>query len=161
VEVDFPGPLTSVPPAHVQTLQDYWLWLDEQIGGSGGYLDEESWLAVELPIDVLGNPSAVRVRKQRLRFHDETFLDIRLVVNSSLEPEDYSFHFQRAAGELIWRKDKHPGHEAVIGQLEHIHDDPLDPNRVRPFREVELDEAISQVWEYQQGNSRVGSGRDA
>jgi hypothetical protein len=84
------------------------------------------------------------VERQRLSFHDEAFLEFHLVIDEELVGVEYGFHYQNGESHLIWRKDKHPGHEE-LGGLEHIHDDPRHPERARQYREVEMDEVIDEV----------------
>jgi hypothetical protein len=62
----------------------------------------------------------------------------------------YSFHFQEDDGTLIWRKDWHICHEDDVGGLAHIHDEPKDPDAVKPFHLVEFDEVLEQVTDYQE-----------
>ena len=85
------------------------------------------------------------VRDQRIRFWDESFLEFTILVNDSLELEEYNFHFQERDGTFIWRKDKHPHHEEEVGGLTHIHDNPSDPDEVRAYFEVDLAEVIEEV----------------
>jgi hypothetical protein len=139
-----------VPPYHVRNLQDYWLWLDQLLAGRGGYLEPGPHLVVELLADWSGEPVGLTVPRQRLVFHDDTFLSFELTVSDELEPTDYNFHFQDG-DEFVWRKDMHPGHEPEVGTLEHIHDNPRDEDAVSPFKVVELDEALDQVAGYQSG----------
>jgi hypothetical protein len=139
-----------MPPYHVQTLEDYWHWLDSLIGGSGGYLEPVPYLEVEL-LERWGDFVGLTVPRQRLVFHDGTFLSFEMTVaKDDLEPVDYSFHFQHEDGRFRWRKDRHDGHERELGCREHIHDNPKDPDKRRRFEIVEMDEVLYQVAQFQQ-----------
>lgn len=50
-------------------------------------------------------------------------LRVWLQVASSLAVEQYRFHVQHPDGRLLWRHDRHPGHEDAPGMrgLEHVH----------------------------------------
>jgi hypothetical protein len=133
-----------VPPGYVRNLEDYWAWLDQLIDGSGGALDGPGLEIQALLHETDDTLVGLDVPRQRLRFPLGTFLEIRLRVNQDLVAEAYTFHYQWFSGELIWRKDKHPGHEHLGGQ-EHIHRVPHDPHRADPYHEVDLEEALHQV----------------
>jgi hypothetical protein len=137
-----------VPVPHwVLGLEDYWRWLDGLIEASGGYLDRPA-LDVR-PIEATeGQWTGLAVEKQRLQFHDGTFVDITLVIDEDFVPEEYNFHFAAEDVPLIWRKDKHEGHEDQHGRQEHVHieDEAKEPD---PFHEVDLEEALSEIRSWQ------------
>ncbi len=145
-----------MPPHHVQSTQDYWLWLDKLIGQSSGYLDGSSYLDVQTLEDLNGEPDGLLIEKQRLRFHDRTFLDFRLHLDEDLNCLWYSYHFQHDGGPFIWRKDRHPGHENEVGE-EHVHADPADENAREKFDYVELDEVLTQVAAHQATSGQTPS----
>jgi hypothetical protein len=138
-----------------QSLEDYWLWLDQQIAISSGYLEDSPALEVQ-PLVHATDQSWVgfEIPRQRLRFHDGTFLELRLRViedvTSGIAIAEYHLHYQHRDGTLIWRKDKHAGHEDEHGQLEHIHRLPSEDDP-EPYDEVDLREAIEEIWAYQEG----------
>jgi hypothetical protein len=135
-----------VPPGHVRTLDGYWLWLEQLIAASGGYLDDET-LFVSLLENAAGRVKALRIRQQRINFWDDTFLAFALVVNETLEQVRYSFHYQRRGGAPVFRKDNvhmHRGH----ADAPHIHRDAARPYVAEPFDEVDLEEALQEVAEH-------------
>jgi hypothetical protein len=130
-----------VPPAYVHSLDDYWRWFYLHLDYSGGWLQHEPLQVEIIPDPVTMDPHelvAIRLPSQRLLFHDGSFLDFRLLVNDQLEQEEYSYHFASADDDLIWRKDKHPGH----AHLTHIH---RPPNEREPYEEVDIEEVIDQI----------------
>lgn len=138
-----------MPPGHVRTLDDYFVWLEQLIAASAGFLDEDTLFVYPLE-DASGDIKGLRVRQQRINFWDDTFLAFALVVNEELEQVRYSFHYQRRGGAMIFRKDNahaHPGH----AQAPHIHRDAARPHLIEPYREVDLEEALQEVAEHQDG----------
>jgi len=79
-----------MPPYHVQGPHDYALWLDQLIGGSGGYLDAGPNLIVDVLIAVSGEEAGVGAPRQRLRFHDDTSLYFDIAVDADLSPLKHS-----------------------------------------------------------------------
>ena len=137
-----------MPPGYVGSLEDYWIWVERLVHDSGGWLEDDVLLA--RPLEDSVNPRDWRglvIERQRVVFADQSFLQIHLVVDEDFELVEYHFHYQDSEGWLIWRKDKHPGHEEEVGGLSHIHRDPKELNQVEPFEEVELDEVFRQVQE--------------
>jgi Family of unknown function (DUF6516) len=137
------------PPWHVRDLSDYWLWLDELIDSSGGYLDT-SILIVE-PVSGGADDSeafeSLIVPAQYVRFFNGTALQFALTVDSDLALLKYSFHYMHRDGLMVWRKDnvhRHRGHP----DRAHIHLDPKRPKVARPYREVDPDDAFDEVMQY-------------
>lgn len=140
-------------PGYVRSLEDYWLWLDALADESGGWLQNavlvvrpiEPWPEAS-PSDWIG----LVVERQYLDFGDDTALHFGMVVADDFVLTEYSFHYQDLAGNLIWRKDKHPGHEWEV----HIHQ--LGADEPGSYREVDLQAAIAQVHGVQaaRGSSR-------
>jgi hypothetical protein len=115
-----------VPPEHVRSLDDYWIWLEQLVAASGGYLDDDTLFLYPLQ-DARGDVKGFRIRQQRLNFWNDTFLAFALTVNEDLEQVRYSFHYQRRGGALIFRKDNvhaHQGHP----DTPHIHRDAARPH---------------------------------
>lgn len=109
-------------PHHVQTLQDYWLWMDRLIGESGGYLEHLKDLKIEPFEDHMGDFIRIHVPTQRLHFYDGSVLQFHLnVLRADLECVRYRFRFSDMDQEY-WRLHKHPGHEKEDGGvMTHIH----------------------------------------
>ena len=61
-----------------------------------------------------------------------------MVVDRSLKQVEYNFHYGSAQGELLWRMDKHPGHE----ELSHIH---RPEGRWEPYPEVDITDVLSEI----------------
>jgi hypothetical protein len=135
-----------VPPGHVRTLDDYWLWLEQLIAASGGYLDDDTLLVSPLE-DAHGEVKELLIRQHRLNFWNDTFLSFSMVVSDSLEQVRYSYHYQRRGGALIFRKDNVHVHRGQ-DETPHVHRDPARPYVTEPFDEVDLEEALSEVAEY-------------
>jgi len=131
-----------LPPRHVVDLPDYWLWLDRLIAQSGGYLESLADLQVQLLEDPAGDILRLLIPRQVLHFYDGTFLAFSLSVDHDLGTERYRFHFAQTGGELIWRLDKHRGHENEDGGFTHIH----EPGNVRrPHWEVDFEEVLAKI----------------
>jgi hypothetical protein len=136
-------------PGWVRTLEDYWLWLERLIDQSGGYLENDVLHVRPIGLsDESSQWTGLEVPKQRVRFHDGTFLDATLVIDQDFVPAEYNFHFARDDGVLIWRKDKHEGHDKQHGRLEHLHleSEEKDPEA---FREVDLAEVLDEIRAWQ------------
>jgi len=135
-----------VPPGHVRNLDDYWVWLEQLIAASGGYLDDDTLFVYPLE-DPRGEVKGIRIRQQRVNFWNDTFLAFALVVNENLEHVKYSYHYQRRGGALIFRKDNV---HVYRGQDDapHVHRDAARPYLAEPFDEVDLEEALWEVAEY-------------
>ena len=133
-------------PGHVRSLDDYWVWLEQLIAGSGGYLDDDTLFVFPLE-DARGELRGIRIRQQRVNFWNDTFLAFALVVNEDLEQVKYSYHYQRRGGALIFRKDNV---HVYLGQDDrpHIHREPNRPHVSEPFHEVDLEEAFTEVAEH-------------
>jgi hypothetical protein len=48
-------------------------------------------------------------------------LTARFILDDQLRAAKYSFHYGTSSGELLWREDKHPGHEDEHGGPWHLH----------------------------------------
>jgi hypothetical protein len=136
-----------LPPPHVATLEEYWVWVENLIPASGGWLAEEPLLV--RPIENSDDPDpdlwkGLVIESQRVEFADGSFLQIREVLDELLATVTYSFHHQAKDGSLIWRKDNHPGHFGRT-TTPHIHKKPSNPNRVERYEQVDLEEALQQV----------------
>ena len=135
-----------MPPGYVRNLDDYWLWLEQLIAASGGYLDDDTLFVSPLE-DAQGEVRGIRIRQQRLNFWNDTFLAFALVLNEDLEQVKYSYHYQRRGGALIFRKDNihvYRGQE----MRPHVHRDAARPYVAEPFSEVDLEEALAEVSEH-------------
>jgi len=140
-----------VLPGYVSSLEDFWLWLEREIDGSGGWLSDTA-LRVRPITARLDEPpenwAGLVIERHRLHFHDGTFLDFHLVVDNDLVPVEYGYHYQGSVKSLIWRKDKHPGHDELPGP-EHIHQNTADPDEAEDYSEVDLAEVLDEVREHQ------------
>lgn len=145
----------SLIPAHVTSLEGYWIWLDEVVERSGGWLDENALFVYPIEADdpfvADGEYVGLWMPPQELTFADGSRLQLKLVVDDQLFSTEYSFHYRDNEGALIWRKCNHVGHD--VGLL-HIHRRPDDPDRVDPFDEVDLAEVIEEVWAYMNDGTR-------
>jgi hypothetical protein len=135
-----------VPPGHVQSLDDYSLWLEQTIAASGGYLDDDI-LSIYPLEDANGEFKGFRIRQQRVNFWNDTFLAFALIVDENLEQVRYSYHYQRRGGALIFRKDNVHSHRRNP-YLAHIHREPGRPHAAEPFDEVDLEEALAEVGKF-------------
>jgi hypothetical protein len=132
-------------PPYVTSLDSYLDWIEVELEASGGYLADEV-LIFEYLQSGPGAFVGLLIPKHRLVFHNETFLDFSLLVSERLTCENYSYHFQQQRGTLLWRKDMHDADHHGLGQVAHIH----DPEEVvHPYREVDLSEALSEIYTYQ------------
>jgi hypothetical protein len=126
-----------VPPGWVRDLDDYLNWLNRVIGDFGAWLDTKILLARDaLAID--DTLLAVEVERQTVHFADGSRLELDLTVSASLDLDEYHFIYRAPDGRILWRIDKHPGHEDTCGGLCHIH---LGGRGARAYAyaEVELD----------------------
>lgn len=64
----------------------------------------------------------------------------RLAVRNDLTVERYRFHLQQEEGSLVWRHDRHPGHEYEPGMrgLAHLHRGGSEGERLVPDDGVDL-----------------------
>lgn len=127
-----------------QNLDEYWSWIEQTVNGSGAELDRNS-IDVEPLTDADGNQVGWLISEHQLTFHDRAVLVFDFIVSSTLDLDEYSFHYQDSAGNLIWRKDKQEGHERIGGNV-HIHRlTKRGQVRREPYQEVDLQEAIGEV----------------
>jgi hypothetical protein len=83
-----------VPPGWVRNLEDYCRWSEAQLDGSGGYLVGS--LHAEVIPDLEDRIwELLLMGKQRLHFHDETYLDFELSVDADLIATGYKYHYSR------------------------------------------------------------------
>jgi hypothetical protein len=141
-----------VRPQWVQFLDDYWRWIEQLIEGSGAELSN-AYLAVQIVEDHpgSGNPDALMVEQQRLTYPDGSYLEFDLSIGSDLDSIDYSFHYARANNAVVWRLDKHIGHEDEDGVDTHIHVGPDE--RRTPHDEVDLADVLDRVRADQSGGT--------
>jgi hypothetical protein len=141
-------------PPFVRTVDEYWAWLDRTIRRSGGALVDSDELVVQ-PIlrDDSDEFAGLRVPSQEIEFANGMRLRMTIVVNEDLEEIDYSFDYRGAGKELVWRKDRHRGHEDS-GGLEHIHRGPRGDERPAWYESVDLSEVIQQIWSHQETGRR-------
>lgn len=59
-----------------------------------------------------------------------TELLVSLVIRGDLTAARYRFQYRRSRGALLWRADKHPGHEEEFGGPCHLHIGPETNHRV-------------------------------
>jgi hypothetical protein len=129
-------------PRWVRSLDDYWSWFSEQLAYSGGQLEDDSLIAEVVEDPDTKQRQTLILGQQRLTFSDGSWLDFTLVVNQDLEVVDYSFHYATSDNELIWRLDRHEGHQDM---LSHMH---LPPDRREPHEEVEIDQVLDKIIEH-------------
>ena len=135
-------------PGWVHSLDDYWRWIERLVDESGAYLNQ-IYLSVQLIEAGQGGPLlALNVEQHRLVYFNDSYLEFDLSVGADLEPIDYSFHYARADDSIIWRLDKHHGHETEDGADTHIH---LPPNERRePHGTVDLGDVLDRIHKDQQ-----------
>jgi hypothetical protein len=138
-----------VAPGYVRDLHEYLEWLQDQIEQSGGTLVDDH-LIYRFPVgDDPAWPSRVFIAPHVLDFPiAEVRLWFRLTVTDELELPYYSFDFRHHSGLLIFRKDRHVGHEREVGGMSHLHRDPHDEENVEDFPEVDFDEVMYEVHLY-------------
>ena len=135
------------PPGWVSDLDDYWRWTEQLLEHSTGTLREQTLVVLPQGTDeeeLVG----YRVPEQNLQLPGGSLLVFKFTVAGNMELTEYKFHLMTHDKRLVWRKDKHLGHHRAHGQLSHIHDDPADPRSCRPYKEVDLGEALTQVQTY-------------
>lgn len=118
-------------PSHVETVEDgYFLltrWLERDLAPLA--VDPEP-VQVDLLVDASDVPVGIKLSPTRLHVA-RGVLTAQLVVGEDLDWVFYSFDF-RIADRLIWRHDRHPGHEAVDGTDRHLHTMRFGRERRRP-----------------------------
>lgn len=130
-------------PRWVRSLDDYWSWFSEQLASCGGQLENDDSLIVQVVEDPDTKERVTLVLgRQRLIFHDGSWLEFSLVVNRDLEVVEYNFHYAASDDRLIWRLDRHRGHDDM---LVHIH---LPPDQREPYGEVEIDDVLDKIFEH-------------
>lgn len=77
----------------------------------------------EFTIDVTDFTDATVIEVTGTLISSGLGLRVWLHVASNLEVEQYRFHVQHPDGRLLWRHDRHPGHEEAAGMRgpEHVH----------------------------------------
>jgi hypothetical protein len=134
-----------VPPSWAKSLDDYASWVENVIDQSGASL-EMGWIHASELAPGLDEIVGLMYERQRLVFFDRTVLRFDFIVAAPDPPlVEYHFDYREASGRLIWRLDKHGGHELEVGGLTHVHYDPDDKGRVLPADEVDLEVAINRV----------------
>lgn len=133
-------------PGWVTGLDDYWRWAEQLFESLGGWLDE-GFLSVELiaedEADPHSRPLVLDVDRQRLHFADGSYLSFEFSIDADLSSLGYSFHYARADGTLVWRYDKHEGHEADDGVDTHVH---LGAENKRlPSDEIDIGQVVEYV----------------
>ena len=138
------------PPGWVATLDDYWQWAEAALQGAGANLPPTG-LNVER---VVGGTQEVAIFEEDvISFHDDTFLRLSMVVSEDLQLHEYCFHFAHLTGGIIWRKDRHEGHEREVGGREHVHlPYRRDREHVFGYREVALADVLQEVDDYRDGS---------
>jgi hypothetical protein len=125
------------------TLDEYVGWLEVVIDGSGAYLVEDALQASQMVNDA-GEVVALSVYRHHLRFYEdgETLSFDLVVAARDLVLEEYHFDYRTADNTLIWRLDKHAGHEEDVGGLCHVHYDPAEDSSVWASSEYDIDDVI-------------------
>ena len=139
-----------MPPFHIQHEDDYVLWIEKFIKDAGGWI--QGILEYELVELGPGEYYGFIIRRTRVEFGDGCVLGFNMHVDGELESRKYEFDFRTPTGELIWRKDMHPGHED-LGGLEHIHRGVEGEVNPEKFDQVEIDEVFQEITEFQKDGS--------
>lgn len=130
-------------PRWVRSLDDYWSWFSEQLAACGGQLENDDSLIVQVVEDPDTKERVTLVLgRQRLVFHNGSWLEFSLVVNRDLEVVDYHFHYADSDDSLVWRLDRHRGHDDMLA---HIH---LPDGRRESYDEVEIDDVLDKIFEH-------------
>lgn len=80
---------------------------------------------------VLNTGRVLRVASTTVMFPGaETVLKMSFTVDADLVATWYRFDLRRSTGELLWRHDCHPGHEATLGGPHHLHIGPDEGHRI-------------------------------
>jgi hypothetical protein len=119
----------------VQDFTDFQRWLDDLIDRSGATQIPEPALIEEAPLTGEGELELVLIvlSDLELEFHDGAQLHVSITATEFHDADDgrivnftideYGYHYQNAAGDLIWRYDKDPRHSDDPGVGEHhMHD---------------------------------------
>ena len=139
-----------MPPFHIKDEFDYALWVEKTIESAGAFVEGQLlYEAIEIAEEVF---AGVVIRKHRAKFADGSILTFSIFVNSELEAENYSFDF-RLGEALVWRKDRHPGHESETGGEEHVHRGPGGEDYPDDFPGVEIDEVVGEILDFQRDGS--------
>lgn len=135
-----------MPPFHIKDEFDYALWVEKTIESAGAFIEGQLvYEAIEIAQEVF---AGVVIGKHFAKFADGSVLKFNMFVNSDLEPERYSFDY-RLRGDLVWRKDRHTGHESETGSQEHIHIGPGEESIPTAFPAVEIDEVVGEILDFQ------------
>lgn len=115
---------------------------EQLVEGSGGHLEQDV-LTVEAVEDE-GTVVALQVPRQRLDYYgrDGSYLSFGMVVDADLELVSYRFHYARSSGELVWREDKHQGHEELGPAHVHL---PGAEDQPCPTAEVDLEVVFDRI----------------
>lgn len=132
-----------MPPGWIEDLDDYLVWLNRLIGDSGAWLDTGILVARDLQA-LDGTLLAIEVERQPVHFADGSRLEFDLTVSATFELDEYHYIFRALDGRILWRIDKHPGHEDTCGGLSHIHFGGKGA-RAHWHAEMELDEILDIV----------------
>lgn len=76
-----------------------------------------------------GRLIVVRVRPFRIDFGVRTVLTVAVTLGADLAAQFYKFDLRLTDGELCWRHDCHPGHEALGSGPYHLHVGPGENRR--------------------------------
>lgn len=140
-------PCRRVPPGYVSHLGHYWDWFQKYLDECGGWV-EGDYLIAELLFDGREGFTGLWVApRQSLVFAEGWVLEFDFVLNSALHLENYRFSLHAPDGTFMWRKEKHPGHEEALGAPSHIHRGPDPDADPESYQEVDLEEAVEEVYE--------------
>jgi hypothetical protein len=79
----------------------------------------------------------------KLRWAGDVTLSFDLLVDDDLQATEYHYTLRDGTGAVLWRIDKHSGHEPeCAGYPTHIH---LADGRIEFYPEVAFDEVIAKV----------------
>ena len=131
-----------VIPGYIQTLDEYWVWVEQEVERCGARLEGSGFLVIYAIVDEDERVLSLDVDSHRLRFVDGSYLDFDFVVNAELELVDYRFHYAREDDTIVWREDRHPGHEEEDGTDVHVH---LPGNKREPSEPTDLGEILDRI----------------
>jgi hypothetical protein len=135
-----------LPPHHVKSIQDFFAWIEQLVENAGAYFEDDT-LIVEPLVDASGVERAYNIPRQTVLFwSDSAVLSVRMYLNENLDLTSYGFHYMTSQRRLIWRKDNVDGGRR--GLRPHLHLPP-ETRRHRRFTAVDLEEALTEVQDYQ------------
>lgn len=136
-------------PEWVESVPALLAWLEDVGAESGGELIQPDHIGIykagirEGPD--LGDVEVLYIDDHRVRFATGVLI-FGMVIEATIAHEylevlEYNFHYQDEQGVLVWRYDKHSGHEDVAGGVCHVHLG--DDDNIKPSPEVNMDDVVA------------------